>query len=161
MGTTTRLVSSVLAARASGATVLAFKASVDELSRLATARAQDEELLRQLEEQLRMLEPAVAARLLTECRFRDEWRDEQSDRALSSLPINDCEQDPEAIERMQDVQRGKVKARPRPNIKAVETAACPTLMVLGCRVPLSHGACFARTCVGRSTRCTGRCAPSR
>ena len=52
MGTTTRLVSSVLAARASGATVLAFKASVDELSRLATARAQDEELLRQLEEQM-------------------------------------------------------------------------------------------------------------
>ena len=81
MAARSRLVSSVLGARQAGATVLAFKAAVDELSRLATARAQDEELLRQLEEQLADLEPAVAARLLTECRFRDEWRDEQCARA--------------------------------------------------------------------------------
>ena len=96
-----RLVSTVAAARASGATVLAFKASVDELSRLATARSQDEELLQQVKKQLQQLEPEVAARLLTECQFRDEWRDEQCDRALQNLPSN-CEQDPELVERMQE-----------------------------------------------------------
>ena len=102
MAARSRLVSSVLGARQAGATVLAFKAAVDELSRLATARAQDEELLRQLEEQLADLEPAVAARLLTECRFRDEWRDEQCARALSQLPSNNHEHDPEVVERMQE-----------------------------------------------------------
>lgn len=95
-----RLVTSVLAARGASSAVLAFKAAVDELSRLATARAQDEALLQQLQHQLIELEPAVGARLLTECRFRDEWRDEQSARALSSLPS--AEQDPEVVARMQE-----------------------------------------------------------
>ena len=98
--TSSRLVTSVLAARASSSAVLAFKAAVDELSRLACARAQDETLLHQLENQLSGLDPAVGARLLTECRFRDEWRDEQVARALSSLPSS--EQDPEMVQRMQE-----------------------------------------------------------
>ena len=93
-----RLLSSVLAARSGD--VLAFKASVDELSRLSCARAQDEALLGQLEQQLLELEPAIAARLLTECRFRDEWREERCARALSALPSS--EQDPVIVERMRE-----------------------------------------------------------
>ena len=96
-----RLLSSVLAARAGGgAEVLAFKASVDELSRLSTARAQDEALLQQISAQLHSLEPAVCARLLTECRFRDEWRQEKCERALQQLPSS--EQDPETVDRMRE-----------------------------------------------------------
>jgi hypothetical protein len=100
-GASRNLAASVLAARSSSATVLAFKASVDELSRLACARAQDAELLKQLEEQLPKLEPEVAVRLLTECRFRDEWRDEQCERALTSMPDLSAH-DSDAVERMQE-----------------------------------------------------------
>ena len=95
-----RLVSSVLAARSSPADVLAFKAAIDELSRLSCARTQDEALLRELKTQLLDLEPAVAARLLTECRFRDEWREEKCSKALSTLPSSEA--DPVVVERMRE-----------------------------------------------------------
>jgi hypothetical protein len=61
---------------------------------------QDEALLQQISAQLHSLEPAVCARLLTECRFRDEWRQEKCERALQQLPSS--EQDPETVDRMRE-----------------------------------------------------------
>ena len=45
-------------------TLLEFKASVDELSRLCASRSEDEALIQQINEQLLQQEPSVLARLL-------------------------------------------------------------------------------------------------
>lgn len=81
-------------------TVIRFKASVDELSRLCAGRGEDEQLLAQLEQRLHALSPSVAARLLLECRFREEWREDRAAGALRSLPCARAE--PQAVDRMRE-----------------------------------------------------------
>ena len=113
--------SSLLALRSGSADVIAFKAAgdtvtnarahpatsspfacvaVDELGRLSAGRAEDETLLQQLHARLQELDSAVCRRLLMECHFRDEWRQECSTRALSELP--NLIQDSEALDRMRN-----------------------------------------------------------
>lgn len=84
-----------------GADVVAFKATVDELSRLSAGRAEDEVLLRQLEGRLQELDSAVSRRLLMECHFRDEWRQECGQRALDVL-TNAAPPDAGALDRMRN-----------------------------------------------------------
>ena len=76
----------ILAMRSGGGDVLAFKASVDELSRLSAGRAEDESLLQQIEEKLAEMDPSIVSRLLMECKFRDEWREQRCQTALRALP---------------------------------------------------------------------------
>jgi len=83
-----------------GDAVIRFKASVDELSRLCAGRSEDEQLVGQLDKQLASVSATVAARILLECRFREEWRDEKNTRALHSLPRVAGEA--EAVNRMRD-----------------------------------------------------------
>jgi hypothetical protein len=80
--------------------VIKFKASVDELSRLCAGRSEDEQLVAQLDERLQSVSASVAARLLLECRFREEWREERSAKALGSLPC--ASGDPQAVDRMRE-----------------------------------------------------------
>lgn len=81
-------------------TVIKFKASVDELSRLCAGRSEDEQLVAQLDERLQSVSASVAARLLLECRFREEWREERSAKALDSIPC--ASGDPQAVDRMRE-----------------------------------------------------------
>lgn len=91
---------SILALRTGGADVIAFKATIDELSRLAAGRAEDEALLQQLESRLSELDNGVSRRLLMECHFRDEWRQAESSRVLNALPT--LMRDSEALDQMRD-----------------------------------------------------------
>ncbi|KAL1503756.1 hypothetical protein AB1Y20_012225 [Prymnesium parvum] len=91
---------SILALRRGGADVIAFKAAIDELSRLAAGRAEDESLLRQLVERLPELDSGVSRRLIMECHFRDEWRQSESRRVLDSLPS--LMEHAEALDQMRD-----------------------------------------------------------
>lgn len=91
---------SILALRSGKADVIEFKATIDELSRLAAGRAEDEVLLQQLEARLPEIDSGMARRLLMECHFRDEWRQGECSRVLESLPS--LMQDSEALEQMRE-----------------------------------------------------------
>eukprot|EP00966_Prymnesium_polylepis_P153756 3550633-Prymnesium_polylepis.1 len=91
---------SILALRSGGADVIAFKATIDELSRLAAGRAEDEALLQQLSSRLSDLDSGVSRRLLMECHCRDEWRQGECNRVLDALPS--LMQDSEALDQMRD-----------------------------------------------------------
>ena len=86
--------------KSSGA-VLLFKERVDELSRLAAGRAEDEALLQQLSEKLPALTADAACRLMDECRLRDDWRQERCEQALRALP-SVTDDDSESIDRMRE-----------------------------------------------------------
>ncbi|KAL3925740.1 MAG: hypothetical protein SGPRY_003578 [Prymnesium sp.] len=92
--------SSIIALRIGGVDVIAFKAAIDELSRLAAGRAEDEALLLQLEARLSELDGGVSRRLLMECHFRDEWRHAESERVLGTLPS--LLRDAGAVDQMRD-----------------------------------------------------------
>ena len=89
-----------LRAGASAQDVLNFKARVDELSRLAAGRAEDEALIAQIEARLQKLDPSAPARGVAEVRYRDEWREERCEQALRALPAAASGVDGDAFDRM-------------------------------------------------------------
>ena len=89
-----------LRAGASAQDVLNFKARVDELSRLAAGRAEDEALIAQIEARLQKLDPSATARVVAEVRYRDEWREERCEQALRALPAAASGVDGDAFDRM-------------------------------------------------------------
>ncbi|EOD11080.1 hypothetical protein EMIHUDRAFT_214881 [Emiliania huxleyi CCMP1516] len=82
--------------------LVAFKACVDELSRLSAGRGEDGALLAQISHDGAVGLSSVskrsdAAQLLIECRYRDEWRQQRCASALASIG---AERDAAVVERM-------------------------------------------------------------